>query len=186
MTVDTADRTSRPGSFPGREALEFEDFMGADGRRYSTASFRASPILVLVFVGNACPSVKAYGDELRRIDRQLGPEGVQIVAINSNNDALSPPDTFEQMVEVVRTRGWDFPYLKDRGGDLARRVGATTTPHAFVFDGERTRRYQGRLTDSRDPARAQSTDLLDAVADLQADREVQVPATQPIGCSIVW
>lgn len=90
-----------------------------------------------------------------------------------------------QMAQVARARDWKFPYLKDPAGDLARHVGASTTPHVFVLDSTRTLRYQGRITDSRDPARATTTDLLDAVTDLRAHREVRVPATRPLGCSIV-
>ncbi|MEX2553531.1 MAG: thioredoxin family protein, partial [Actinomycetota bacterium] len=78
------------------------------------------------------------------------------------------------------------PYLKDEDGALAKGCGAVTTPHAFVFDGDRKLRYRGRITDSRDPSRAASTDLTNALEDLQAGRPVKEPETQPIGCSIVW
>lgn len=186
MTTEIAPRSNRSGDSPERLGLHFEGLAGADGRIYSSTDFESSPILMLVVVGNGCPSVKAYGDELRRIDRELGPEGVQIVAVNSNNEALSPPDTLSEMAQVVRAHRWDFPYLKDPAGALARQIGASTTPHAFVFDSDRRLRYRGRITDSRDPKRATSTDLLDALADLRADRAVRVPVTQPLGCSIVW
>lgn len=186
MTAETALRTDRSGNSPERSVLHFENLMGADGRTYSSTDFDSSPTLVLVVVGNGCPSVKAYGDELRRIDRKMRPLGVQVIAVNSNNEALSPPDTLSEMAEVARARSWEFPYLKDRAGALARTIGASTTPHAFVFDSNRTLCYRGRITDSRDPVRATSTDLLDAVADVNAHRAVQVPATQPLGCSIVW
>ena len=164
----------------------FRDLMGTDGRSYSASSFRDCRQLVLIFVGNGCPSVKAYGDELRRIQEAYGSRGAQLVAINSNRDYLSPADTYAEMVKVADARGWGFPYLKDGDGNLAKGCGALTTPHAFVFDGERKLRYRGRITDSRDPSRATSTDLTNALEDLQAGRPVEVPETQPIGCSIVW
>lgn len=186
MTTETAPHTNRSGDHPERLVLHFEELVGADGRIYSSADFDSSPVLVLVVVSNGCPSVKAYGDELRRIDRELRSKGVRIIAVNSNNEALSPPDTLGEMAKVVRAQSWGFPYLKDPAGALARRIGASTTPHAFVFDSNRILRYRGRITDSRDPVRATSTDLLDALADLGANREVKVPATQPLGCSIVW
>jgi len=165
---------------------DFRDLPGTDGRRYSSTSFRDSRQLVLIFVGNACPSVKAYGSELRRIHELYGPAGAQLVTVNSNKDYLSPSDTYAEMVEVAEARGWGFPYLKDEDGALAKGCGALTTPHAFVFDGDRKLRYRGRITDSRDPSKATSTDLTNAIEDLQAGRRVKEPETQPIGCSIVW
>lgn len=169
----------------GDVAPEFHSLRGVDGRAYSLSSFE-HPILVLVFVGNGCPSVKAYGGEFSRIHEEYRGRGVQLVAVNANNPHLSPPDTFGRMVEVAQERGWGFPYLKDEQGRLARACGALTTPHAFIFDSNRQLRYRGRLTDSRDPARASSHDLTNALDDLISRRPVAVPETQPLGCSIVW
>ena len=170
----------------GDPAPEFEGLIGTDGGRHSLASFRSSPQLVLLFVGNGCPSVKAYGEELQRIHEKYGPGGAQLVLVNSNNEYLSPPDTLAEMVKVAEARGWTFPYLKDADQSLARACGAETTPHAFVFDAERRLRYRGRITDSRNPASATTHDLTRAIEDLQSGRQVQEPNTQSIGCSIVW
>ncbi|MDQ4142814.1 MAG: redoxin domain-containing protein, partial [Actinomycetota bacterium] len=128
---------------------EFHALRGVDGEDYSLSSFDSHPVLVLIFVGNGCPSVKAYGGELQRIHREYGPRGVQLVAVNANNPHLSPPDTYPLMAETARERGWAFPYLKDDEATLARGCGALTTPHAFVFDSARRLRYRGRLADSR-------------------------------------
>ena len=160
--------------------------MGVDGKRYSLSSFSEHPVMVLVFVGNGCPSVKAYGEELNRLHGLYGPRGVQLVAVNANNASLSPPDTLLQMVQAARERQWRFPYVKDPDGALARACGATTTPHAFVFDGQRRLRYRGRLADSRQPSTATSNDLGNALEDLVAGRSVRVPDAPALGCSIVW
>jgi peroxiredoxin len=170
----------------GDAAPGFQDLLGIDGGRYALSSFGGHPILVLVFVGNGCPSVKAYGDELNRLQGAYGSKGVQLVAVNANNAGLSPPDTVAQMVGTAAERRWRFPYLKDEDGTLARACGAMTTPHAFVFDPERRLRYRGRLADSRDPRRATRNFLADALEDLVARRPVQLPDTPPFGCSIVW
>lgn len=141
---------------------------------------------MLLFVGNGCPSVKAYGEELQRIHEQYGPCGSQLVLVNSNNEFLSPPDTYIEMVKVAEARGWTFPYLKDLDHSLAKACGAETTPEVFVFDSDRRLRYHGRITDSRNPASATTADLVEAIEDLQAGREVKVPEAGAIGCAIVW
>jgi thiol-disulfide isomerase/thioredoxin len=170
----------------GDAAPEFHDLVGVDGGRYSLSSFEEHPILVLLFVGNGCPSVKAYGEELNRLQQEYGQRGVQLVAVNANNPSLSPPDTLLRMAQAARERRWGFPYVKDQDRALARACGATTTPHAFVFDWKRRLRYRGRLGDSRQPSTATSHDLADALEDLVAGRPVRLADAPALGCSIVW
>jgi thiol-disulfide isomerase/thioredoxin len=186
MAPGAAGATSSSALALGGAAPEFHDLEGVDGGRWSLSSFAAHPLLVLVFVGNGCPSVKAYGQELNRLQRVYGPRGVQLVAVNANNASLSPPDTLPRMVQAARRRRWGFPYVKDQGGALARACGATTTPHAFVFDRRRRLRYRGRLADSRQPSTATSSDLGNALEDLVAGRPVGLADAPALGCSIVW
>jgi peroxiredoxin len=108
------------------------------------------------------------------------------VAINSNNPYLSPPDTFPEMVQRARDKGYNFPYLKDEDGRVAREYGATRTPQVLVLDRSRRLRYRGRVFDARDPSRVKRRDLQEALDDLLAGREIRVPETDAFGCSIVW
>ncbi len=77
------------------------------------------------------------------------------------------------------------PCHLDEDGSVADVFGAISTPHIFVLDSERILRYKGRIDDSRDPAKATSSDLEDALADVLAQRTVRVPETKPFGCAIV-
>ena len=163
-----------------------EKLRGADGKTYTLASFRDKDLLVVVFVGNGCPTVRLYEERLLDLHRRFADAGLQIVLVNSNNASLSPPDTYERVVERASRSGLPFPYLKDGDGALARACGAFCTPHAFVFDGERRLRYRGRIDDSRTGQRVTSHDLEDAVADLFGGRPVGVAETGPFGCAIVW
>lgn len=170
----------------GEPLPRFAGLVGADGRRHSFAGFDDDPVLVLVFVGNGCPTVRLYEQRLAELHRRFGDRGARIVLVNSNNPHPSPPDTLERMVERANRSGLPFVYLKDADGSLARGCGAICTPHAFVYDGERRLRYRGRIDDSRTGQRVTTDDLGDAVADVLAGRPVRVPDTAPFGCSIVW
>lgn len=119
------------------------------------------------------------------IQQSYAPHGVQLVAINSNNAYLSPADTFSEMVQRAQEKRFNFPYLKDEEGSVAKAFGAISTPHIFVLDSERILRYKGRIDDSRDPAKATSSDLEHALEDILAQKSVRVPETQPFGCAIV-
>ena len=105
---------------------------------------------------------------------------------NPNNASLSPSDALAQMVKRSTTRGFNFTYLKDADGAVARSYGAVCTPHAFVLDSHRRIVYSGRIDDSRMGNTITSRDLENAVADVVAGRPVAVSETEPFGCTIVW
>jgi hypothetical protein len=170
----------------GGLAPHFAGLVGADDVTYSTDSFEDASVLVLVFVGNGCPTVRLYEERLAAIDARYRERGAQIVLVNSNNPYLSPPDTRERMVERAARSALPFVYLKDHDGSLARACGAICTPHAFVFDADRRLRYRGRIDDSRTGQSVTTHDLSDAVADVLDGRSVRVAETAPFGCAVVW
>src|SRR5204862_5914484 len=135
---------------------------------------------------NGCPTAKSCEDRLIAQQEAYGSRGLQLVAINSNNPYLSPPDTLARMSLRAAEKGFNFPYLKDETGAAARAYGATHTPTVVLFDGNRRLRYRGRIDDARHPARVTRHDLQQAIDDLLAGRPVEVPETQAFGCSIVW
>jgi peroxiredoxin len=169
----------------GQPAPEFHDLPGVDGRHYSLASFDAQPLLVIVFMGNGCPTVKVEEDKIKSLQASYAARGVQFVAINPNNPYLSPPDTLAEMVKRAGEKQYNFPYLKDETSRVARDFGATNTPHFVVLDQTRLLRYKGRMDDTRDPARATIGHLENALDDLLAGRPVAVSQTSPFGCAIV-
>lgn len=159
---------------------------GVDGRSYTLDSFGDSEVLVVVFIGNGCPTVRAYEDRLKDLHKRYADKGAQIVAANSNNPHLSPFDTYPQMVSRAGEAGLPFPYLKDEEGALARAFGAISTPHAFVFDSQRRLRYRGRIDDARNPESVKHRDLEEAVRALLDGRTPAVEVTEAFGCSIIW
>lgn len=170
----------------GSRAPDFDRLLGVDGSRYSLSSFAASELLALIFSGNGCPTARAAEGGLMELQAAYAGPRFQLLMINANNQYLSPPDTYSEMVAKAAERGLNFPYVKDEDGSVARRYGASRTPHAFLLDQERKLRYRGRIADSRDPAKVTRLDLRCAVEDLLASREVRVNETEPAGCAIVW
>ena len=82
--------------------------------------------------------------------------------------------------------GFNFPYLKDADGAVARSYQVACTPHAVVLDGNLTIVYSGRIDDSRTGTGVRSRDLEAAVADVAAGRPVGIKETEAFGCSIIW
>lgn len=170
----------------GGEAPAFRDLLATDGRRYSLESFADKDVLVVVFISNGCPTVRGYDERLVALQNEYSERRAQIVAINSNNPHLSPADTYPEMVARASEGAYTFPYLQDDEAEVAKCFGAVATPHAFVFDRDRRLRYRGRIDDSRDPAKVESSDLREAIAGLLDRGSVRISETQPFGCAIVW
>jgi peroxiredoxin len=181
MTTSTAATSLSLGD----RAPDFGELKGADGKSYRLSSFDDKPVLALVFISNGCPTVRVYDDRLIALQSAYGDSGIQVVALNSNNPYLSPADGYTEMVKRLNETGYNFPYLRDEDGSVARSYGAISTPHAFVFDRDRQLRYRGRIDDSREPSKITSHDLENALTAVLEGRAVEVPETQSFGCAIV-
>jgi thiol-disulfide isomerase/thioredoxin len=170
----------------GSSAPQFENLKGTDGKSYSLESFRDKPELVVVFSCNHCPYVQAYEGRMISIQQDYLAKGVQVVAINSNDDKTYPEDSYPEMVKRAKSKGFNFVYVRDADQKAVDAYGAVCTPHVFAFDKDRKLRYRGRIDDSKDPNSVKSPDLRNALDDMIAMRQVKVPDTKPFGCSIKW
>jgi len=169
---------------------------GVDGRIWSLRDFSESPLLMVVFTANHCPTAQAYEQRIMDLVRDYGPRGLALVAISPNDpkavrlDELGYSDmgdSFEEMRERARQRGFNFPYLYDGETQaVSRAYGPRTTPHVFLFDRERKLRYVGRIDDNEHIGRATVHDARNAIEALLAGREVPVAETNTFGCSIKW
>jgi peroxiredoxin len=158
-----------------------------DGKTYARDDFAASPVLVVMFICNHCPYVKAVEDRLIDLARRYGPRGVQLVGICANDAAGYPDDAFDKLAERWRTKSYGFPYLHDETQEVARRFGAVCTPDLFVFDRDRRLAYRGRIDDSwKDPSKVTRRELADALDALLAGRPPAKEQKPSIGCSIKW
>lgn len=170
----------------GEKAPSF-NLTGVDNKEYSLDSFAGSEALLVIFSCNHCPYVKAYEDRIIDIQQDYKEKGLQVVAINSNDAENYPEDSFEEMQKRSDERGFNFPYLYDKTQETARAYGATHTPQLFLFDKERKLVYYGKIDDNwQEPDQVRTTYLRDALDELLAGREISVPETFAIGCTIKW
>jgi peroxiredoxin len=161
-----------------------EDFslLGTDGRRHSLSSLEA-PVVVLLFMSNRCPGVKAYDGRLRRLTERFGSE-VALVGINPIDEGHYPSESLAGMKRAVKERGLDLLYLKDRDQHVAAAFGAVCTPEVVVLDADRRLRYRGRIDDSLVERNVRKHYLVDAIAALRKGKRPRVAETVPLGCSI--
>lgn len=171
---------------PGATAPDFT-LPATDGRTYSLGDFADKTALAIVFSCNHCPYVQAYEDRMMALEREFGPAGFALVAINANETQNYPEDSFEHMVERASARGFNFVYLRDDSQAAATAYGAEKTPHIFLFDRDRTLVYTGAIDDNwKEPQAVTRTYLADAIRATLAGESVAEPTTHAIGCSIKW
>jgi peroxiredoxin len=160
---------------------------GIDERDHALADYAGAKALAVVFTCNHCPYAQAYEERFNALQRELGPRGFQLLAINSNDGVAYPEDDYEAMVLRAQEKDFQFPYLWDQDQSVARAYGAVRTPHVFLFDGARKLAYVGRIDDSWNaPDKVTRSELAEAVADILAGRPVATPETFAVGCTIKW
>ena len=171
---------------PGWKAQPF-DLMGVDGRRHTLDSARGRNGVVVMFICNHCPYVKAVVDKIVRDARDLTAEEIGSIAIMSNDPTDYPEDSFENMKVFATRHGFTFPYVIDETQEIGRTYAAAYTPDFFGFNSRLELAYRGRLDASgraSDPDAAR--ELCDAMVEIA--RTGHGPAVQKpsIGCSIKW
>ncbi|MFQ5444182.1 MAG: thioredoxin family protein, partial [Nitrospinales bacterium] len=144
-------------------------------------------VLVIIFMCNHCPYVKAVLDRLIDLQNETVAKGVQLVGINSNDARRYPDDSMENMKKVVEKKKIPFPYLFDETQETAQAYQAVCTPDIYVYGEKRTLLYRGRVDDSwQEPDKVTQRDLKDAIDRILNDREVDSNQIPSMGCSIKW
>ncbi len=177
--------TSAPVAL-GWPAARF-DLPGIDGRRHTQDTARGPNGLLVMFICNHCPYVRAVADKLVRDTDELATLGIGSIAIMSNDATTYPDDSFDNMKTFAAEHGFRFPYVIDESQAVARTYDAVCTPDFFGFDRDLTLAYRGRLDASgRSPDPTARRELFDAMARVARTGRAPVDQRPSIGCSIKW
>ena len=170
----------------GAPAIDF-NLPGTDGRHWSLQQCAGERGLLVMFICNHCPYVKAILDRIIRDTRELREHGVNSVAIMANDPSDYPEDSFDSMKTLAERLDFPFPYVLDESQQVAKAYGAVCTPDFFGYNAALELQYRGRLDASRRETVAEAKrDLFEAM--LEISRSGQGPREQipSMGCSIKW
>jgi peroxiredoxin len=143
--------------------------------------------LLVMFICNHCPYVKAILPRLINDVRALQTLGINTVAIMSNDPSEYPEDSFENMQKIAEDMAFPFPYLLDDTQEVAKAYGAVCTPDFFGFNNQFQLQYRGRFDESRKETAPHSTrDLLHAMKQIAETGQGPREQIASIGCSIKW
>ncbi len=161
---------------------------GVDGKTWTLQDCSGEKGLLVMFICNHCPFVKAVLDRIVRDTIDLDACGIRSVAIMSNDPNDYPEDSFENMKQIADKFQFPFPYLIDRTQEVAEKYDAVCTPDFFGYNADLQLQYRGRLDESgRNPAgpdvRRELYEAMKRVAQTGKGPLEQIPS---IGCSIKW
>ncbi len=190
MIISTmAFKFSTNGYEVGSEAADF-DLKNIDGHRVSMAGTADAKGFMVIFTCNHCPFAKKYEDRIIALDKKYKPLGYPVIAINPNDTANYPEDSFKEMVKRAKDKGFTFPYLIDETQQIAKNFGAFKTPHIFLINKETDKlmvKYIGAIDNNyEDPDKVTKKYLENALNELIAGKEITVKSTKAVGCIIKW
>lgn len=171
----------------GQRASDF-NLLGVDGKRYTLANSAGENGLLVMFISNHCPYVKAIKTRLVEDCRELLQYGIKSIAIQSNDTENYPADSYENMMEEAKLFNFSFPYVLDDTQEVAKAYGAVCTPDFFGFNANLELQYRGRfdaagrrVADQNNPR-----DLFNAMKLIAETGQGPKEQIASIGCSIKW
>jgi len=162
------------------------DLLGIDDKNHSLTNYEKYDGLLIIFMCNHCPYVKAKIEAIKDIHYRFK-DRVAIVGINSNDYTKYPDDSFESMKNVARDKEIEFDYLIDDTQEVAKAYGAMCTPDPFLFDKNRRLVFHGRIDNALKPEDAATEKtMISNIVSLLAGDKIEKDFDPSIGCSIKW
>ena len=160
---------------------------GVDGKTYQRADFQGTDALLVMFICNHCPYVKAIEDRLIQLGHFMKDHKLQMVAICANDAENYPDDSFENLKKRWHDKNYPFPYLYDETQAIAKSFGAVCTPDFFLFNKDLKLQYRGRLDDSwKEAEKVTREELKNAILAQIQNQPISPEQIPSMGCNIKW
>lgn len=160
---------------------------GVDGKIHNISDYKDKSVLVIIFMCNHCPYVKAVIARFISFQKKYSERDVTLIGINPNATDSYPEDSYENMILFAKEHTLNFPYLIDETQETAKKYDAVCTPDIYVYNKERILKYRGRFDDNwKDKPAVNSRDLERAVELILGGKDVDFKQIPSMGCSIKW
>ena len=158
-----------------------------DGQAYNLTEQLGEKGLLIAFICNHCPYVQAIAERLSEDMQTLQAQGINVLAVMSNDYRYVPEDGPANMKQFSQRHGFTFPYLVDEDQSVGRAYGAVCTPDFFGFNHSGELQYRGRLDDARmgNPAN-RNKELVNAMLQIAETGKGPEQQQASMGCSIKW
>ena len=172
----------------GQKAHDFK-LKSTDNKIISLDDIKGENGTLIMFICNHCPYVKAIIKNLVKDCNDLKKDGINSVAIMSNDAENYPEDSFENMISFAKSNNFgELNYLIDETQEIAKKFGAVCTPDFFGYNKALELQYRGRFKELKNlkPINNKDSDLklaMKMIADTLEGPNEQIPS---MGCSIKW
>ena len=172
----------------GKKAEDFK-LKSTNNELVSLQKIKGANGTLIMFICNHCPYVKAIIKDLVEDCKNLKKDGINSVAVMSNDVKNYPEDSFENMIQFANDNKFeDLNYLIDDTQEIAKKYGAVCTPDFFGYNKSLELQYRGRIRELKNlkPVRDGESDLklaMKMIAKNQKGPENQIPS---MGCNIKW
>ena len=158
------------------ELVSLEKIKGANGT-------------LIMFICNHCPYVKAIIKDLVEDCKNLKNDGINSVAIMSNDTKNYPEDSFDNMVQFAKNNKFgDLNYLIDETQEIAKKYEAVCTPDFFGYNKNLELQYRGRIRELKNlkPIGVGKSDLVKAMELITETDKGPIKQIPSMGCNIKW
>ena len=172
----------------GKKADEFK-LKSINNKLISLDKIKGEKATLVMFICNHCPYVKAIIKDLTKDCNELKKEGINSVAIMSNDTKNYPEDSFENMIKFAKLNDFgETNYLIDDTQEIAKKYGAVCTPDFFGYNKNLELQYRGRYKELKDlkPVNNEDSNLkvaMKMIGQTQKGPDEQIPS---MGCNIKW
>ncbi len=162
------------------------DLMGIDDKKHSLNNYKDYEGLLVIFICNHCPYVKAKIEAIKEIHEKFK-DKIAVVGINSNDPVNYPDDSFENMKKTAQEKNMKFDYLVDETQEIAKKYGAICTPDPFLFDKQMKLIFHGRIDNAMKPEdTATEKTMISNIEKYLSGEKIEKDFEPSIGCSIKW
>ncbi len=160
--------------------------LGIDGKKHSLNDYKDYEGLLVIFMCNHCPYVKAKIKAINEVYEKFK-DKIAVIGINSNDPINYPDDSFENMKIIAKEKGIKFDYLVDETQEIAQKYGAICTPDPFLFDKEKRLIFHGRIDNAMKPEdTATEKTMINNIEKFLSGEKIKKDFDPSIGCSIKW
>jgi len=172
----------------GKKAEDFK-LKSINNKLVSLNDIKGDKATLIMFICNHCPYVKAIIKDLAKDCNELKKEGINSVAIMSNDTKNYPEDSFDNMIKFAEMNNFDeINYLFDETQEIAKKYGAVCTPDFFGYNSNHELQYRGRLREMKGLVTVDGgkNELMEAMIEISQSKNGPINQYPSMGCNIKW
>jgi len=171
----------------GKKAENF-NLKSTENKMISLNDVKGENGTLIMFICNHCPYVLAVIKEIVKDCKELENNGINSVAIMSNDPKVYEEDSFENMIQFAKDNEFNFPYVIDETQEIGNSYGAVCTPDFFGYNNNLDLQYRGRIRELKNliPVQDGESELLKAMKMIAKTGNGPKEQFPSMGCSIKW